>query len=106
VTASGKRRKNLVKRVIRTIMVLLVLAVAMSLNAAIWELDFTYYSDSTFACEVGHDFNYCDNTNYQDGTAGPARIWDKYSCSTSAHLEHRCQVSDGCGGWNDVTCPF
>lgn len=94
------------KRVIRTIVVLLVLAVAMSMNAAIWELDFTYYSDSSFSVEVGHDFHYCDDSHYQDGTVGPARIWDKYSCSTSAHLEHRCQVSDGFGGWNDVTCPF
>jgi hypothetical protein len=94
------------KRLIRMIVVLLALVVAMSLNAAIWELDFTYYTDNTFSFECGHDFYYCDDSHYQDGVAGPARIWDKYSCSTSAHLEHRCQVSNGSGGWTDVTCPF
>jgi hypothetical protein len=69
------------------------------------ETDINYYFDDTFVTWVGeHDVD-CDGSVYDSGTLGSWRVYDQYSCSTGARIVHRCQQTDGMGGWIDELCP-
>jgi hypothetical protein len=94
------------KKLIRFAVVLLMVVIADASFANIWEVDITYYYDDTFATYTGEYDTYCDGSTYSTGTVGSWRIVDKYSCSTGDQLSHRCQQTDGMGGWITLACPF
>jgi hypothetical protein len=41
----------------------------------------------------------CSGSEWFFGTTGPWRIYDQYSCWSGRREAHRCQQSDGMGGW-------
>lgn len=88
------------------IALVLILVVAGTASAALRETRINYYSDDTFATRVGQQYTDCYGSNWFFGTTGPWRIYDQYSCWSGRREVHRCQQSDGMGGWIDVGCPY
>jgi hypothetical protein len=89
----------------------LVAAVALTLVAGpttfalLRETDINYYYDDSWLTWVGeHDVD-CDGTVTDSGTVGCYRVYDQYSCSTGERVVHKCQQTDGMGGWITDTCP-
>jgi hypothetical protein len=75
-------------------------------SAAFRETRINYYYDDTFATHVGQKYIDCSGSEWFFGATGPWRIYDQYSCWSGRREVHRCQQSDGTGGWIDVACPF
>ena len=98
------KRKRAV-RVAATALVLIFVTVGTA-SAAFRETRINYYSDDTFATHVGLQYIDCYGSAWFFGSTGPWRIYDQYSCWSGRREVHRCQQSDGMGGWFDVGCPF
>jgi hypothetical protein len=64
-----------------------------------------YYSDDAFLTRVGQYRVNCYRWEIDAGTKGPWRVYNQYSCLTRRRIVHRCQQTDGTGGWIDITCP-
>lgn len=96
------------KRALRVTVIafVLIFVVAGSAWAAFRETRVNYYSDDTFATLVGQQYSDCYGNDWFFGNTGSWRIYDQYSCWTGRREVHRCQQSDGVGGWFDLACPF
>jgi hypothetical protein len=97
------------KKVFRMIAVLLVLVVAtVAVHGQLFgrETDIAYYYDDTFATYIGEYDVDCDGNVYSSGSVGSWRIYDQYSCRTGNQVVHKCQQTDGMGGWINLACPF
>jgi len=86
-------------------MVLLLVTGTTTVYSIGWETDINYYLDDAFLDWNGNYYVDCDGNIYDSGTVGSWRIWDRYSCSTGQRVFHRCQQTDGMGGWITVGCP-
>jgi hypothetical protein len=64
-----------------------------------------YYYDDTFATWVGYRYLYCDGYVDTDNNVGSWRIISSYNCDNGNRIIHRCQQTDGMGGWINVGCP-
>jgi|ERR1051325_9779077 hypothetical protein len=96
----------MMKRLIQLLVVVLVsVATTTPMKAWGWETNIFYFSDDTFQTYVGEWDQYCDLSQYSTGSTGPWRVLDVYSCDTGQQTQHRCQESDGMGGWITVGCP-
>src|SRR6266568_4883178 len=94
------------KKAFRIFAVLLVLAFTVAVYAFDgYEYDWNYYSDGTFTTAVGEYVILCEGTSQSSGTTSDWRIFDKTNCTTGVLAIHRCQQSDGMGGWTNITCP-
>jgi hypothetical protein len=95
------------KKVLRYFVVLLVLVAATAVNAqlALRETYIAYYYDDSFATYIGEDDRYCDGSTDTWGSVGSWRVFDQYSCHTGLRVVHRCQQTDGTGGWINLSCP-
>jgi hypothetical protein len=93
------------KRLVFAAVLGLMLVSGSSMYSIGFEQDINYYYDDTFATWVGNHYVDCDHNVYDTGTVGSWRIYDLYSCSTGNRVIHRCQQTDGMGGWINVGCP-
>jgi len=84
----------------------LIFLIASSAWAPFRELRVNYYYDETYATWIGAHYVYCNGDTYDFGSLGSWRIWDEYSCWSGARVVHKCQQSNGAGGWVDMVCPF
>ena len=84
----------------------LIFVIVGPASAAIRETRINYYYDDTFATHVGLLYIDCSGSEWFFGSTGSWRIYDQYSCWSGRREVHRCQQSDGMGGWFDVACPF
>jgi hypothetical protein len=98
------KRKSAIR--VMTIALALIFLVGGTAWAAFRETRINYYSDDTFATQVGQQRIDCYGGEWFFGSTGPWRIYDQYSCWSGRREVHRCQQSDGIGGWFDITCPF
>ena len=93
-------------RILMTAVMSMLLLIATAAYAPpSFETNIDYYYDDTFATWVGNHYVDCDGNTYDTGTLGSWRIFDLYSCSTGNRIVHRCQQTDGMGGWITVGCP-
>jgi hypothetical protein len=97
------------KKVLRYALVLLVVVAATGIHGQLFfgrETLIAYYYDDTFVTYIGQDDRYCDGSTAWWGSLGSWRVYDQYSCRTGARVVHRCQQTDGLGGWINVACPL
>ena len=92
-------------RIFQVFALVLLVLIANTAYALLRETYIDYYYDDTFATWVGYYYIYCDATVDTNNVVGSWRIYDQYSCRTGARVVHRCQQTDGMGGWIDVGCP-
>ena len=64
-----------------------------------------YYGDDAFLDHVGIDYFYCNNSHFVGGSVGSWRVYNQYSCWSGSRTVHKCQQTNGTGGWIDVACP-
>ena len=93
------------KRLLLGAVMALTLLTTSATFALFRETDINYYYDDTFVTWVGEYDVDCDGNVYDTGTVGSWRVYDQYSCSTGLRVVHRCQQTDGMGGWIDELCP-
>jgi hypothetical protein len=94
------------KRILMTAVMSAMLLIATAAYAPpSFETNIDYYYDDTFATWVGNYNVDCSGYVSNTGTVGSWRIFDVYNCNTGARPVHRCQQTDGMGGWIDVGCP-
>lgn len=93
------------KKIFAVFALLLLVLIANSAYALFRETYIDYYYDDTFATWWGYYYIYCDGTVDTDNSVASWRIYDQYSCSTGQRVVHRCQQTDGMGGWVNVGCP-
>jgi hypothetical protein len=95
------------KRVFHYAILLLIILAATGTNAQFFgrETDITDYLDDAFLDYAGEYDIFCDGSIYDTGTVGSWRVYDQYSCRFGARIVHRCQQTDGTGGWITLSCP-
>ena len=95
------------KRILQMAVLLLLVVVATSgTNAQLLrETYITYYLDDAFLDYAGYWDRYCDGSVSTDNGVGSWRVYDQYSCSSGLRVVHRCQQTDGMGGWINLACP-
>lgn len=95
------------KKILQLALVLLVIVAATGTDAQLFlrETYITYYLDDAFLDYAGYWNRYCDGYVDTDNQVGSWRVYDQYSCSTGARTIHRCQQTDGMGGWINLSCP-
>jgi hypothetical protein len=97
------------KKVLGYALVLLAIVAATGIDAQMFlgrETLIAYYYDDTFVTYIGQNDRYCDQSTYVWGSIGSWRVYDQYSCSTGARVVHRCQQTNGTGGWITLSvCP-
>ncbi len=87
---------------------LMVLLIATAAYAQFFgrETDINYYQDDAFLTWTGEYDVDCAGNVYQAGvTFDSWRVYDQYSCRTGDRVVHRCQQTDGVGGWITLACP-
>ncbi|HKR62612.1 MAG TPA: hypothetical protein VJZ00_02680 [Thermoanaerobaculia bacterium] len=99
--------KKSTKRLLQYTLVLLFILTATGVSAQLFgrETYVTYYLDDAYLDYAGEHDIFCDGGTYDDGGYGSWRVYDQYSCRTGARVVHRCQQTDGVGGWITMTCP-
>lgn len=103
-------KRKIVSRIVIGVLSMLVLATTAYANARSWR--FVYYSDSTYATEVGMEFwpaVCCDPSNYyQEGSESDYRkkyvYFDEFDCEGNGQASVICQQKIN-GAWYTVTCP-
>ena len=93
------------KRLFLAAALMLTLAIAGQAYALIRETYIDYYYDDTFATWWGYYYIYCDGYVDTDNVIASWRIYDQYRCLDGLRVVHRCQQTDGMGGWINVGCP-
>ena len=96
------------KKMLQLALILLVIVAATGTDAQTYfirENYIDYYLDDAFLDWAGYNYRYCDGTVDTDNQVASWRVWDSYNCSTGSRVIHRCQQTDGMGGWISVTCP-
>jgi hypothetical protein len=94
------------KRLFQYAIVLLIIVAATGTNAQLLrETYITYYLDDAFLDYAGEYDTFCDGSTYSTGTVGSWRVYDQYSCRFGTRVVHRCQQTNGTGGWINLTCP-
>lgn len=95
------------KRLLVYSFVLLLVLAATGTNAqfALRETYITYYLDDAYLDYAGYWNRYCDFTVDTDNQVGSWRVYDQYSCNTGLRVVHRCQQTNGMGGWINLSCP-
>jgi hypothetical protein len=95
------------KRILLAAAMMAMLLTTSAAFALLHETDINYYFDDCFVTWVGEYDVDCDGNVYDTGGYSSAsyRVYDTYSCSTGLRTIHRCQETDGMGGWITVTCP-
>jgi hypothetical protein len=86
-------------------MMLMLLTSTNAVYSFGFETDINYYLDDAFLDWAGNHYQDCDFNVYDTGGVGSWRIFDRYSCSTGQRVIHRCQQTNGTGGWIDIGCP-
>jgi hypothetical protein len=94
------------RRILIVASVFLMMSIASSASAPWNEIRIRYYSDDSFATQTGIHLIYCNGSEYFFGSSNSWRIWDEYSCWSGNRVVHRCQQTDGMGGWITMNCPF
>jgi hypothetical protein len=93
------------KRIHLLLAFIILLLVANQSYALFRETYFDYYDDDAFLDWNGYYYIYCDGSVDTNGVTESWRIWNAYRCSDGARVVHRCQQTNGMGGWIDVGCP-
>jgi len=84
---------------------LIMVLIANAAFALLRETDINYFLDDAYLCLVGEEVIDCDGNYALYGSLGYYRVWDQYRCSDGARVWHKCQQTDGMGGWITVDCP-
>ena len=70
------------------------------------ETDIVYFYEDGLLMQSGEYDIDCDGNVSQWGNVNDSyRVYDQYSCSTGQRVVHKCQETDGMGGWITFTCP-
>ena len=94
------------KRIFLALGALVLVAVTNQISALNHESYIDYYDDDAFLDWRGYYYYYCDDVTIDtNNVVKPWRIWSMYYCSNSERFWHKCQQSDGMGGWIDIGCP-
>jgi len=93
------------KKIFLILGLLILVLVANQAYALIAETYIDYYDDDAFLDWRGYYYIYCDGYVDTNNVVKSWRIWDRYRCSDGVRTFHRCQQTDGMGGWITVGCP-
>jgi hypothetical protein len=84
----------------------LVLLATSGAYALIRETDIQYYGEDAFLDFTGETYIDCDgNVSEWGNTHDSWRVFDQYNCNTGIRVVHKCQQTDGMGGWITLGCP-
>ena len=93
------------KRFFLTSALIFTLLITQAAYALLRESTIDYFYDDAFVAWVGYSYIYCDGTVDTNNRVGSFRIWDQYRCSDGVRVSHKCQQTDGMGGWINCSCP-
>ena len=76
-----------------------------SVSATGSETDINYYGDDAFLDWTGE--TYIGRTGHltNTGSTNSWRVYDQFDCDTGQRVVHKCQQTNGMGGWIDLSCP-